>query len=242
MKGRSLIGWVGLMVCVMGTGCATKKVDKNSPLMATEQKFMVLAAQDSASEVTAGQLAAERATNPQVKQFAQRMVRDHTSMNEEIAQLGKTKGLKLPTRPDEQHMQETSMLGQMQGAEFDKAYMSAQVADHAKTVSKFEDIAQSASDPEVKAFAQRHSGMMRQHLDEARRINQSLGGAAGSGTGTGSTSTDANRVGGARTGTGSGTGSGTNTTPGGTGTGTGGTRTGGTGAGGTGTNTDGTNR
>ena len=178
--------------------------DKSSALSKSDQKFLTASAQDSISEVAVSEMAVKKATNPQVKAFAQRMVADHTAMNDEMKSMARQKGVSIPKRPDEQHAQQSAALSAMNGAEFDKAYMAAQVADHSKTVAKFEDQAKSAKDPEVRAFASRHAGMMRQHLNEAQRINDSLSTGMQRGTGMG-----------AGTGTGSGTGTGTGTAGGG---------------------------
>ena len=50
-----------------------------------------------------GQLALQKGTSPQVKQFAQRMVTDHTQANQELMQLAKTQNLDLPTQVDAKH-------------------------------------------------------------------------------------------------------------------------------------------
>ena len=48
------------------------------------------------SEVELGQLAAQRASDPQVKQFAQRMVTDHGKANDELKQIAARKNVQLP--------------------------------------------------------------------------------------------------------------------------------------------------
>ena len=45
-----------------------------------------------------GKLAAEKATNPEVKQFGQRMVDDHSKANDELKAYATQKGVTLPAR------------------------------------------------------------------------------------------------------------------------------------------------
>ena len=52
--------------------------------MTNDKKFVMDAAVGGMAEVELGKLAAEKATNPEVKQFGQRMVDDHTKANDEL--------------------------------------------------------------------------------------------------------------------------------------------------------------
>jgi putative membrane protein len=66
----------------------------------------------------------------------------------------------------------------LSGPQFDQAYMSAMVADHTKMLSKFEDKAANAQDPDVRSWASSQVPILRRHLEQARQISQSVGGAS----------------------------------------------------------------
>jgi len=75
--------------------------DQNkSNLSSSDKSFMKDAAEGGLAEVELGQLAADKASNPDVKKFGERMVKDHTKANcqgrREIRPLGRKK-----TRPGE---------------------------------------------------------------------------------------------------------------------------------------------
>src|SRR3954453_1776041 len=79
---------------------------------AADKQFATEAAQGGLAEVEMGQLAVQKANSPQVKQFAQRMVTDHTHANEELVQLAKAQNTDLcPARRQTQ-----SELDQLRGA------------------------------------------------------------------------------------------------------------------------------
>ena len=77
----------------------TSKASKIDDLTRSDRAFMTKAAQGGLAEVELGRIAAQRATDPQVKQFAQRMVDDHGKANDKLKQVATSKNLTLPTDP-----------------------------------------------------------------------------------------------------------------------------------------------
>jgi putative membrane protein len=152
-------------VAVVGLLSATPAL---AALSAADRTFVTEAADGGLAEVQLGQLAEQKATSAQVKEFAQRMVRDHTQANQELIQLGKSENLNVPTQLDATHKSEMDRLTAMTGNAFDAAYMQHMVQDHQKTVTEFQKQAQSGSDPALKAFAQKQLPILQQHLQMAQ--------------------------------------------------------------------------
>jgi len=105
--------------------------------------FLMRAMQDSQAEVEIGHIAETRAQNPQVRDFASMMVRDHTRAVERIRRAmnnGAATGTDNQTSPvltkDDQDL--ADRLANLSGAAFDREYVNAMVEDHRKTVHEFE--------------------------------------------------------------------------------------------------------
>jgi putative membrane protein len=151
-----------------------------SSLDRKDRKFMEKAAQGGVAEVELGQLASSRASNEQVKEFAERMVKDHGQANDELKQIAQSKGLDLPDAADRGTQRTAKSLEKKSGAEFDKAYMSGMVKDHQKDLKEFQNEAKNARDPEVKAYAEKGAQMIQEHLTEAQQVASSVGAKSGS--------------------------------------------------------------
>src|SRR6478609_4440042 len=82
--------------CMLLTFRAAAADEQRGQLSARDYKFVVDAAKGGMAEVTLGQLAAQKATDPSVKDFAQRMVQDHQKVNDELTKLAAQKGATLP--------------------------------------------------------------------------------------------------------------------------------------------------
>jgi putative membrane protein len=136
--------------------------------------FMVRAAEGGMAEIEAGKMAATKAQNPEVKQFGQQMIADHTRANNELKTLAGKKNVTLPTDLDPMHKAMAQKLSGLSGAEFDKEYMRGQVEDHDRTVALFQAQADNGADPEAKALAAKTLPNLKMHLEMARKISGNL--------------------------------------------------------------------
>jgi putative membrane protein len=145
---------------------APAKMDKAG---GADTMFVNQAAKGGMMEVAKGKLAAQKASRDDVKQFAQRMVDDHTKAGDELKSVASGKNITLP--PDQPSAQDQAMLdkmGKMDGAAFDRAYIADQVKDHEKTIALFEKEARNGKDAELKAFAEKTLPTLKDHLTAVR--------------------------------------------------------------------------
>jgi putative membrane protein len=140
-----------------------------------DASFVREAAADSTAEVEHGRLATQNASSADVKQFAQRMVDDHSKANAELKGIASTKQLTIPAELTGKHKAMQDKLSKLKGAEFDKAYMAHMVTAHQQAVSLFEREAKTGKDEELKAWAQKTLPTLQEHLKMARDINAKLG-------------------------------------------------------------------
>jgi putative membrane protein len=137
---------------------------------ATDQNFVEEAAQGGIAEVELGRLAAQKGGSEHVRSFGQQMVTDHEPNNQKLKTLAMGKGLKVPSETDVLHRGMKKKLEGLSGAEFDKMYLQGQVADHEKMVTLMKRTSESASDPELKAFAAQTLPVVQKHLDMAKQM------------------------------------------------------------------------
>jgi putative membrane protein len=149
-----------------------------SGLSAADQAFAKEAAIGSMAEVDLGQLAASKASSPDVKQFGQRMVDDHGKANEELKSWASQKSVNLPTELDAKHKAEHEKLEKLSGDAFDRAYMTSMVADHNKDVAEFQRQSKSAKDPDLKAWATKTLPTLQDHQKSAKEISAKVKGSA----------------------------------------------------------------
>lgn len=140
----------------------------------TDADFFTKAGEAGLAEVELGKLAAQKATNPEVKKFAQKMVDDHTKAGNELKDLAAKKGKTLPADMNSSHKSTLEKLKGLSGADFDKAYVDAMVDDHETAVDLFENEAEDGTDADIKAFAAKTLPTLKSHLEMINGIKAKM--------------------------------------------------------------------
>jgi putative membrane protein len=146
-----------------------------------DTSFVPEAIQDGMAEVKLGQLAAEKAASPEVKQFGQKMVEDHSAANKKLMALAEkhqiqkagTKGTP-PLEPTPEAQAIERKLAQTSGKDFDRAYMRQMVTDHEKAVAAFKAEAKEGKSAEVKGLAEELLPKLEDHLRMARALAEQV--------------------------------------------------------------------
>lgn len=141
---------------------------------AADQRFAKEVAIDNIAEIELAQLAQEKASDDQVRQYAQRLQRDHEEAGDKLKSLASQKGVQLPTEADAKHKREKDRLAKMKASDFDRAYIDAMVREHKKDVRAFEKEAKGGKDSEFKSFAAEVAPKLREHLQQAEGLQKTV--------------------------------------------------------------------
>ena len=165
-----------IFAVIFAAGLALVAVPAQAQLgmSAVDRGFMLEAASGGVAEVELGRLASQRAGSDAVRQFGQRMMTDHGAANQELMQLAQRKGATLPQQPDAKHRAALDRLATMSGAQFDQAYMAEMVKDHQADAAVFEREVREGQDAEVRAWASKVLGTVREHQRLAGDIHSRI--------------------------------------------------------------------
>ena len=137
-----------------------------------DKKFVKDAALGGLTEVELGKLAAQKASDPKVKEFGQKMVDDHTKANDNLKQVASKSNIPIPSSLDGKHQSRIDKLSKLSGEQFDKAYVKDQLKDHETDVREFKNEASNGSNPDVKAFASSTVPVLQEHLEMVKSLNK----------------------------------------------------------------------
>jgi len=148
-------------------------------LSGDDRSFLASAMGDGAFEIALGRMALEKASTEQMRTLAQRMVDDHTRMNDELASIA-GHGIAdqtPPAMPADKAQQLSIQLTPLQGDAFRDAFVDVTVRDYHLAVALFADEAKSGHDKALRDFARKELPVLREHLAMVQAMLDAKGSA-----------------------------------------------------------------
>ena len=142
-----------------------------------DSRFVKKAANIDMYEIEAAKLAQTKTARADIKNYASRMVKDHTATEGQLkSATGSNSELKLPKEMGKRHKALIAELRGKNGKDFDELYLVQEINSHNAAVMLFTREGRTGKDPDVKKFAAETLPMLTKHLSMAQGLRK--GGAA----------------------------------------------------------------
>jgi putative membrane protein len=128
-----------------------------------DQQFVRNAVAGGIADVRLGTLATEKG-GPSVKELAQKMVDDHTTLNKDMASVADSLGILVPKKMPKDDQAEYEKLNGLSGKDFDTEYLTYIVKAHWQNLHAYYMEASLASDPALQTEVVKAMFTMHQHL------------------------------------------------------------------------------
>ncbi|MEO3407579.1 YbhB/YbcL family Raf kinase inhibitor-like protein [Mucilaginibacter sp. CAU 1740] len=165
-----------LLLLAVGSLAAKAQIPQPDP-DTTAQHFLIVASIGNLQEVSASQLAVQKAKRSEVRMFGEMMVKEHDESEQQLVALTKRRGIMLPTAATGGIQPDIALKNA--GGNFDELYVHGMVSAHGAAVQSFAAYAINGKDPAVKAWAKQMLPKLKTHHDYIstleKVINQHLG-------------------------------------------------------------------
>jgi putative membrane protein len=148
----------------------------------SDANIMSVISMSNSNEIGTSKLAQGKATNAQVKSFANDMVKEHTAMQGEADKLATQLNV-TPEAPagvgDEMKSTAMTMSDSLKaaakGSAFDTQYIGGQVQAHQMTLDRLQQFQGMTQNAQLRDLITKSIPKVQQHLDRAKQIQTSLG-------------------------------------------------------------------
>ena len=147
----------GLALCLAGAATAqdTKSADK---------AFIKNAIEGSQAEINFAKLALAKSQDTNVRQFAEKMIKDHSKLIADMRPFAAKYGVTAPGAPVMAHAKYDE-LKLKTGTDFDRGYVEAMVKDHNDDLKDFIQEENSTADPALKATVAKGEQVVKEHTE-----------------------------------------------------------------------------
>jgi len=153
------------MAVIAAVGLSDPSAARTRTQRMSPQTFVEQAAAANQFEIESGQLAQQKAQNDKLKQFARRMIDDHTKIADQMKRT--LQQANLPEPPAQLPPEQQALLDKLKnenGAAFDRRYFMDQLSGNRKAVRLIGSYARSGSNPALRKLAANTLPVIREHL------------------------------------------------------------------------------
>jgi len=136
-----------------------------------DQAFVEDTLKNNDTQVQLSQLAQQKASSGDVKDFSQKMIQIHTQLNQQLAPLAKQLDVNQSQKPSKQEKKEIAQLEQLSGADFDSAYLQAMAHEQARSLKQFKS-EEAAQNPNIQKVSKMDEPVLTQHYQILQKIAQ----------------------------------------------------------------------
>ncbi len=136
------------------------------------QAFAQTASASNTYEIETSKLALAATQSDPVRAFAEQMIADHTAAGQKMAAAAQTDGVAVAAAMTEDQQAKAAQLRGLSDADFDAAYVAAQVAAHDEAVSLFEAFVAQSQPSALRDFAAETLPVLEQHQAHAHSLKQ----------------------------------------------------------------------
>lgn len=178
---KSTVVLAGLTSAMLGLGVLSSGA--RAPEGPSDPQIVGIVLAADQIDIDYGKIALQKSKDAKVREFAHRMVTDHSAVQKSVIELAGKLGVKAEDSPTSVGLKSgaaeiTKKLKSLKGKEFDKFYIDNEAAYH-KTVTDAVDgvLIPSAQNGELKSALQGAQPLFLKHLEHARSVQSGLGGS-----------------------------------------------------------------
>ena len=164
-----------LMLAAAPAGADVKEKVKMMQSPADSKQFAMKAAEGGMYEVKLAQLAQQKSQDQQIKDLAKQLEQDHQAANQQLAQIARQKKIDLPNDLKGECAETYQAFQQLDGKDFDNAFLLCNVTGHLANIAMFQKEAQNGTDPDIKQFASQTLPQLQQHARHISTVAQAAG-------------------------------------------------------------------
>ena len=173
---KIILKTIGLCIVFLTLSMSIQAQDTtDTPPKSGDLEFANKATASNNFELQAANIALSKSQDQNIKQYAQMIVDDHTTVGNELATLLKNKNWQLSSVNNQNHSQMIDQLNNADPANFDRIYADMMVKSHQDAITLFKEASNgtATSDVDLRQFAAAKIPAFEKHLEQIKNMQPS---------------------------------------------------------------------
>jgi putative membrane protein len=154
----------------MQNGQMQMNTGKSSAFTSSDKQFLTKSAQGSIYELASAKLALQKTKSTSIKQYASRIIKDHTTYNKQLMKLAAEKKVTLPLALDAQNKSKLDSLQKLRGAAFDRQYIQETTQANVEDLKDMQKQSSTTKDTALQAFIAEFLPVQQEHSQLASAL------------------------------------------------------------------------
>jgi putative membrane protein len=156
------------------TGPAMPTAIPATPLTASDTRFVEAQLEGNLAEIDMAKLAIQRSQDQNIRNFAQKMITDHTAANGTLMPIAQGQEIAMPTALSPAHQAMLEQLSNLNGVAFDTTYINMMIQAHGETLAAMNSQLTKGQSQVINVWVQNTRPVVQQHLQIAEQIKANL--------------------------------------------------------------------
>ncbi|MFB9544047.1 DUF4142 domain-containing protein [Micromonospora sagamiensis] len=166
---------LGVLAALILVGLAPAAAAQAAQPSTQDRQYLQAVHQVNLAEIVTGELAQQKGQNQRVKDLGARFVTDHTQFDQTVQDTAKQLGVELPAEPTADQQAVVDQLNNVNGAEFDRQWVTAELAGHVQAIQATQTEISQGTEQTVVQLAQDALPVLQAHYDELVSLAEELG-------------------------------------------------------------------
>jgi putative membrane protein len=167
--------WIFLLAAALVLPLAAEAA-QHPQTSSQDRSWLIAAHQTNLAEIKAGDLAAEKGHEADVRAAGRMLTQDHAKLDAKLRPVAKQLGVKLPAKPNAEQRDEMRKFKSSSGVDFDRTWTHDEADGHVKAIELTEREIQHGTLPQVKHLAQSALPVLKKHLHLLKQTQLSRSG------------------------------------------------------------------
>jgi putative membrane protein len=163
----SAVLFAGVMIAQPAAQATTANHEN---LNSVDRNFINNAEEGNLAEIQSAKVVEQKAANPAVKDFASRMVTDHTQLSQELKSLATSTGATAPSAQSAAEATQKNALEALSGVKLDDVYLRGELSDHKQAIDLYENEIEHGESKAVRNYAKMYLPTLQDHIRIAEDV------------------------------------------------------------------------